>query len=625
MKKLVLTLVALLAIGGSIFAQTGFGGGGLPVVQCPWENFNYNFFESNAQLVAFVQIDGVYVEATDNFDDLDIAAYVGDDCRGHEFMADYTQEWGDPYPVTEPMIYYTNPNEVLSFKMFNHETGMLYEDFEVFVMGTGEPITIHTGENHSMIWDGYYDEGIVINFITPPTPWAIEWDEVPTAQTNVLINNPVIIPSGYVAYANQITIGPGGQLFIEEGGQLYHNDDVAVTMMLDYTASGAKDDEYGIYRLIASPITPYVTVSSTGLVPESTDINYQYVDLYYFDQSRSADDANGANGVWINYKDPNNGFANFEFNKGYLYANGQNALGLFAGQTVPTSGVDVYVDLDYTDGNNCAGWNLVGNPFTCNSYITNGTTAVPYYVLNTAGTELNVTPMTDALAPMRGAFVQATAAGQRAYFTTTQPSRGASLGITLNQGRGMIDNAYINFDGGNTLEKFQLNPNHTKIYMPINGKDYAVANAEGQMGEMPVSFKAEHNGTYTLGFNTEDAEFTYLRLIDNMTGVETDLLATPSYTFTAKSSDYASRFKLVYATGSSANNDSFGFINSAGNLSIYGIEGTATLQVMDVMGHIISSETFSGSYEKQLNVASGVYMLRLINGNDVKVQKVIVK
>ena len=142
---------------------------------------------------------------------------------------------------------------------------------------------------------------------------------------------------------------------------------------------------------------------------------------------------------------------------------------------------------------------------------------------------------------------------------------------------------------------------------------------------MPVSFKAEHNGTYTLGFNTEDAEFTYLRLIDNMTGVETDLLATPSYTFTAQSSDYASRFKLVYATGSSANNDSFGFINGAGNLSIYGIEGTATLQVMDVMGHIISSETFSGSYEKQLNVASGVYMLRLINGNDVKVQKVIVK
>ena len=44
-------------------------------------------------------------------------------------------------------------------------------------------------------------------------------------------------------------------------------------------------------------------------------------------------------------------------------------------------------------------------------------------------------------------------------------------------------------------------------------------------------------------------------------------------------------------------NDNFGFIND-GNLMILGIEGEATLQVIDVTGRILSTETFSGSYNK---------------------------
>jgi hypothetical protein len=156
MKKLVLTLVALLAFGGSIFAQ-----------ETHWPDFYLYAYESNTQLVAFIQIDGEYVDAAGNWADLELAPYVGDACRGHEFMADYTLEYGDPYPCSEPMVYYTNANEELSFKLYDHAQGILYEDFQVFIMGTGEPYTILTGETHDEIWDGYYDEAIVINFTTP--------------------------------------------------------------------------------------------------------------------------------------------------------------------------------------------------------------------------------------------------------------------------------------------------------------------------------------------------------------------------------------------------------------------------------------------------------------------------
>jgi hypothetical protein len=187
-----------------------------------------------------------------------------------------------------------------------------------------------------------------------------------------------------------------------------------------------------------------------------------------------------------------------------------------------------------------------------------------------------------------------------------------------------MDNAIIRFDGGATLDKFQLNANSTKVYIPQDGKDFAIVNA-GELGEIPVNFKADHSGSYTLNFTNEEVSFGYLHLIDNLTGNDVDLLVEPSYRFEAQTSDYATRFKLVFATGSSVDGDSFGFINGMGNLCIFGIEGTATLQVIDVTGRILSSETFSGSYEKKLDVTPSVYLIRLINGDNVKVQKMVVK
>ena len=160
----------------------------------------------------------------------------------------------------------------------------------------------------------------------------------------------------------------------------------------------------------------------------------------------------------------------------------------------------------------------------------------------------------------------------------------------------------------------------------MEGKDCAAVFTTG-MGEIPVNFKPEEKGTYTLDFANQDVAFNYLHLIDNLTGNDVNLLVEPSYSFEAKTTDYASRFKLVFATGSSVDSetDTFAFINSSGNLTIFGIEGEATVQVIDILGHVLSSETFSGSYEKKINGTPGVYMVRLLNGDDVKVQKIVVK
>ena len=143
------------------------------------------------------------------------------------------------------------------------------------------------------------------------------------------------------------------------------------------------------------------------------------------------------------------------------------------------------------------------------------------------------------------------------------------------------------------------------------------------MGEMPVNFKAETNGSYTMSFGSENVTFSYLHLIDNLTGADVDLLVNASYTFDASTTDYASRFRLVFATGDNNDDDSFAFFSNGS--FIVNNEGEATLQVVDVMGRILKSENISGSASVKVDAASGVYMLRLVNGNDVKVQKVVVE
>ena len=253
----------------------------------------------------------------------------------------------------------------------------------------------------------------------------------------------------------------------------------------------------------------------------------------------------------------------------------------------------------------------------CNAYIN-----VPYYRMNATGYDIVLADENSPIAPMEGFFVQATEEGQSITISRESSAKSGHLNMNLSSGRSVMDKAIINFGEGSNLGKLQLTSNSSKVYMTKDGKDYAMLSADNQ-NEIPVSFKSGKNDTYTLSFTTEEISLGYLHLIDNMTGADVDLLQTPSYTFEARTTDYTSRFRLVFSADSNSNESNFAFFNN-GNLIINN-EGNATLQVIDVMGRIMRSETINGSTSINVNAAAGVYMIRLINGENVKVQKVIIK
>ena len=386
---------------------------------------------------------------------------------------------------------------------------------------------------------------------------------------------------------------------------LYVKDETPATETHTLDVTGYTDDNTKDgYYLIASPVTV-----DPATVAGMTEGDF---DLYYFDQAQEDE--------WRNYE-----AATFNLvpGTGYLYAKKATTEGetfSFELTGTPYSGNGM-VDLTYTENAEFAGFNLIGNPFN-----TNATLDMPYYRLNQDGSALNTTTENSEINVMEGVFVQATAANQKANFTKVGESakKIGQLNVKVTRNRSVIlDNAIIRFDEGATLSKFQLNANSTKLYFTEGNQDFAVVRCANE-GEMPVNFKAGENGTYTISIDAENVDVNYLHLIDNMTGADVDLLATPSYSFEARTNDYKSRFRLVFNANDGTSTDSETFAFFIGNNLVINNEGEATLQVIDMMGRVLSSEQINGSYNNSLNLSAGVYVLRLSNGNTVKMQKIVI-
>jgi hypothetical protein len=397
----------------------------------------------------------------------------------------------------------------------------------------------------------------------------------------------------------------------------------------------------GGYYLIASPVMEAVTpTAGNGFLTNAFD-------LYRFNQSEELE--------WENWKAQGEQYHfNLESGRGYLYANSEDVTLTFVGTPHPAT-EPVEVPLAYDANANLAGWNLVGNPFAEPAFVD-----LDFYTMNSGGTEIIASTSTTVEA-MEGIFVIAEGENESVTFTKADDgAKGANLVLNISYGRGIIDRAIVHFDSHRTLPKFQLNPSSTKVYIPQGGKDYAVVNvgrdAAHHLSTMDVNFKAAKNGTYTLTFDMENVAFDYLHLIDNLTGADVDLLAvepvdhsvvepveTPtqgnapsalrqaqgprtsvSYTFTALTTDYASRFKLVFVAndgdGPSTGSGSFAYISN-GNIVI---NGEGTLQVIDMMGRVIRCTDVARNVSTS-GLPAGVYVLRLIDGKDVMIQKIVIE
>lgn len=440
--------------------------------------------------------------------------------------------------------------------------------------------------------------------------------------------NSVVVKNGGVLYAAAITGTEAyvtDRVVVEDGGQLKTDQEAFVTLKKNigsYSAIEAENNvERGGYYLISSPLNEqYFNPAQAGActqVTEGGETVWTY-DLYAFNYEYE-----GAE--WRNYKQEPFYMKN---GRGFLYANRDGVELTFPGRIFANHATK-YFNPAYGEGStyDFNGWNLMGNPFSCDAYITyvSAPDAISFYRMNPSGS--GFIAATGAIKPMEGVFVRTTMSAQGIGFSRDDNSgSGSKLGINLMQGNVLVDNAIIRFGQGGTLPKFSFSNNTSKVYIPMADDDYAVVSSQ-PVGVLPLNFEAAKDGTYTLSFEDATEGLLYCHLIDNKTGADVDLLATPDYSFNAKADDYASRFKVVFVAkdedGAATGSETFAF-NNNGNWIIAN-EGRATLQVIDLNGRILSSEQIEGSAETRIDAAPGLYLIRLINGENVKVQKVVVR
>ena len=338
--------------------------------------------------------------------------------------------------------------------------------------------------------------------------------------------------------------------------------------------------------------------------------------------------------LWLNSKgDPtyNQSFDVLANGQGYLYANGENKTLSFAGETQGTDNT-VTLPLSYAAEGDLKGFNLVGNPFTRNLTssdiikIGNQNLTAYYAAENDANFVAHYLD-DDPIKPGQGFFVQAWEADQNLvinYKSRGGQAKSQTAYLRIEAGdEAFMDRAYLQIGDGNTLTKMNLMVNTPKVSVQYDGKEWAAATIKAPSGEIPVNFKAAKNGPHTISVNTKGLDLDYLHLIDNMTGANIDLLTTPSYSFSAKTTDYESRFKLVFDApmdDASTNSATFAFLNNGEIV----VNGEGMLQVIDMTGRIIVYRDATHRVSTT-EMTPGIYVLRLINGKDVKVQKMVIE
>lgn len=420
---------------------------------------------------------------------------------------------------------------------------------------------------------------------------------------------------------------------------------------IDYSGYVAAGSVYG------TPSEVEFTAAN-GYFP--TDSPYAEWDFYSFNEKNS---------TWINYK-RNTGdhydtytegpidFTN-ETNlvpgRGYLMAL-QDMTYMQGYGTLNNANVNATVTCS---GHHVTGCNFIGNPYHAyldfeEFYTANSSSlasasysviADGSYASYAAGGSKNPSQASRYIHPHQGFIVKVNAAAGTLSFTPdmavvnqTSPYREAhvdyplvNLFATDSEGNREITTAELGRpENGGALKIEGMQMGKCTMSISNQGERYGIAFVEGNPEEVAVHFQATEDGDFTMKWNTYNGTFSYLHLIDNLTGMDIDCLSQSEYKFTASTGDYASRFKLKFEfTGveeneaASASSASFAFFHQ-GNLVV---NGQGNLELIDLSGRVLMTKNLG---EGQSTVAlpevpEGLYLLRLADDSNVKTQKIIIK
>ena len=440
------------------------------------------------------------------------------------------------------------------------------------------------------------DEDATVNSLTMTYGSTISVDEGKVLAVTESISN---------TYETRINLGSGAQLVNPTDGTYFS---------MDKEISGYGDSEDGGWYTIATPLKDGMSV---------TPLTFGDYDLYYYDEPAH---------YWRNQKNTANNFTRMDNGQGYLYANAANQTFNFTGQaksSVAEYGKNI---TNSASAGRLRGFNLLGNPYTSNLEISNlsinGNALSAYYKVSNGNALMAHTDAdNEPIRPSEGFFVQC----QEGYVSFNAARRGTAdngyVRLLLYESDKLIDRAYLKTNEGVGLAKMRFDAVSPEIYFRIDGEEFAVATAQEGVVDYPLYFKASGKGNYRLVSDLLNMECAYLHLVDNLTGADVDLLKNPDYAFEANPNDYASRFRLLFsgpADGPSAD-QTFAFYSHGEIRLAVETHDRVSLQMVDALGRVVVARMGDTTNRiSTVGMPAGIYVLRLIEGDTVRTQKIVI-
>ena len=327
-------------------------------------------------------------------------------------------------------------------------------------------------------------------------------------------------------------------------------------------------------------------------------------------------------------------------------------------------------------GSSCKGWNLVGNPYhsyldfdefaringrnidasyvvyNADGYGDNEQSAYPgdqprsAFKVYPAGGSIGGDYAKQYLHPHQGFFILSKGgdvvtftenmtatrndANDEGNFRNWKPNY-PLVNLYLSSEQGCADLTTIEFhrpEWGGAHKLKELRQGNGLFYAYHDGESYAALFTKEGATRVPLWFEPKENDIYTISWNMANGYFTSLYLIDNLTGIQYDMLENDCYVFEGHTQDYASRFYIAFECTDVEEHEeevdnTFAFFDG----SQWVITGEGSLELIDLQGRVLWNARIVGGQSRVSlpNVATGLYLFRLTNANETRVQKIVIK
>ncbi|MBR4838649.1 MAG: T9SS type A sorting domain-containing protein [Bacteroidales bacterium] len=617
MKRTLLLLTILAALVGVTKAQSHHWtvNSGLP---------------NNMTVTGVIIIDDVTQTATT----LEIGGFCGEDCRASGFLGLFPPTGA--YVVTLTILGDNNGEEI-TFKLYDHSAG---EELDLDCQSTvtfenngviGNAINCYeftfVTPSIATISAGNWSNGAIWAGGTPPGTGAhVVIDHNCTVDENVTVATLEVDPTA------KLTVQAGRKLTVT--GELVSTDEDCILIK---DTGEIINESSGVKATAEKDITAYTTKDSDGWYLVSSPTNSMAIaGSDFIDNEYDLFRWNETTCTWENYKTGHLDFTTFENGRGYLYANSETFSPAFKGDLGYAT---MSRTLTCTTKDGMSGVNMIGNPFPHTIYkgeggaIDNNKLASGYYTLSFKGA-WETKSFDDPIKPGQGFVVVATETLSLEIEKTTAESTdesGAKKGIanrmkmTMTNGD-VEDRAFVYFSDGIGLEKLgNLSTSIPTISVKSDDKEYAIAHMDTDTDTIDVLFWNTLAGDFTLSFEFMNVDFEDIYLLDNFNGEVTNLNITPSYTFHANGDEAENRFTVIArgidGIGEQTGNALFAYATMGGIM----VTGYGMLEVFDMTGRMVGREEVSGSSLVCNGIATGVYVMRLVNGERVNTQRIVIK